>query len=26
MYRQTTGLGLKEAKEQIDLLSEKLKS
>ncbi|MBU3146294.1 ribosomal protein L7/L12 [Clostridium sp. CF012] len=25
MYRQTTGLGLKEAKEQIDLLSEKLK-
>lgn len=26
MYRQTTGLRLKEAKEQIDLLSEKLKN
>jgi ribosomal protein L7/L12 len=26
MYRQATGLGLKEAKENIDLLSEKLKN
>ena len=26
MYRQATGLGLKEAKEQIDLLSGKLKN
>ena len=25
MYRRTTGLGLKEAKEQIDILGEKLK-